>query len=515
MTNVTPPPAFAAFGLSEAVLKGVIAAGFVEPSPVQAETIPAILEGKDLIALARTGTGKTAAFGLPALTRMDPKSRAVQCLVITPTRELASQVSDEMFRLGNIAGFRSVCVVGGQSGYRQVDLIGRGAQIVVATPGRLRDLLDSKRLRDFAPSIVVLDEADEMLDMGFLEDLEAILAHLPAKRQTLLFSATMPAPIARLAERFLHNPKKVDLTGGGTVTTDIRQHAVVVQDHERFEAVARILDGIDNGKCIVFCRTKIETSDLATMLSSRGMAARALHGDIEQDERTRTLKSFRADHCTVLVATDVAARGLDVGGVSHVINCHLPFDHESYVHRIGRTGRAGKTGIAITLVTPREFHALRRFKQTLRATVLPAEVPTLTELSKRDARRLADAAKSTEIDPVAIEIVAALTAADLDPVEAAIRLASMLMSKHKRSGPDRVGMKADVTERLLADKPRSDGPPRGKPGYAGKRGGSYGGYRGASTRDGDRGGNRGGESDQRGGSYGKRRPPPRGPRRDD
>jgi len=469
--TVPPSVTFASFGLRPDVMQGVTAAGFTEPSPVQRDTIPHILAGRDLVALARTGTGKTAAFGLPSLCHIDCKKKDVQMLVIAPTRELAAQVGDEIFRLGRFAGVRCVTVVGGQSGYRQVDMIGRGAQVVVATPGRLRDLLESGRLPKFSPKIVVLDEADEMLDMGFMEDLEAILAKLPAERQTLLFSATMPPAIANLTGRFLKNPAKVDLTGGGTVTTDIRQHVVVVQNHERFEAVARIIDGEDKAKVIVFCRTKIETSDLANMLIGRGVAARAIHGDIEQDERTRTIKAFRDNHCDVLVATDVAARGLDIGGVTHVINCHLPFDRDSYVHRIGRTGRAGKTGSAITLVTPAEFHALRRLAHAIKATVLPAEVPTLADLTRRDGKRLVEAARESDVDPAAVEVVAALTAS-LDPVEAAVRLASLLLDKRKRTGPERVGLGTEVTQRLLSDKPRTGGAPTGrKPPYRGGGGG--------------------------------------------
>ncbi len=477
----TAPVTFTTFGLTPNVLKGVTEAGFTEPSPVQRDTIPHILAGRDLVALARTGTGKTAAFGLPALCRIDTKKPEIQMLVIAPTRELAAQVSDEIFRLGRFTGVRCVTVVGGQSGYRQVDMISRGAHVCVATPGRLRDLLESGRLPKFAPRIVVLDEADEMLDMGFMEDLELILSKLPAERQTLLFSATMPPAIANLSGRFLKDPARIDLTGGGTVTTDIRQHVVVVQQHERFEAVARILDGEDEAKVIVFCRTKIETSDLANMLIGRGIAARAIHGDIEQDERTRTIKAFRDNKCDVLVATDVAARGLDIGGVSHVINCHLPFDRDSYVHRIGRTGRAGKTGIAITLVTPAEFHALRRLAHAIKATVLPAEVPTLAELTRRDGKRLVEAARESDVDPAAVEVVAALTA-ELDPVEAAVRLASLLLDKRKRTGPERVGLGTDVTQKLLADKPRPSYAPGRKPPYRG--GGNSGGYSGPPRRSG-------------------------------
>jgi ATP-dependent RNA helicase DeaD len=499
MTDPQPPTStgFSAFGLSPAILKGVAAAGFVEPSPIQAQAIPLIMTGKDLVALAQTGTGKTAAFGLPAMSMLNPKENSVGILVITPTRELCAQVSDELARLGQAAGIRSVPVYGGQSSWRQVDMVARGAQVVVGTPGRLRDLLESGRLQRFAPKVVVLDEADEMLDMGFQEDIEAIFAKLPAERQTLLFSATMPPAIAHLAERILKDPARLNLTTGARVTTDIEQRFVVIENHERAEAIVRLIDAEEPGKAIVFCRTKIETAELASMLAGRGIATKALHGDIEQDERNRTLKAFRGDTVNVLVATDVAARGLDINNVTHVINFHLPFDQDAYVHRIGRTGRAGKTGIAITLVTPYEFHGLRRIQHAIKATLLPAEIPTLTDLRKRDDMRLVDAAKTKEIEAAAVEIVAALSS-EMDPTEAACRLASLLLDRKERAGPERIGMRADVAKRLVESRPKPGGPGGGG-GYKGRRpswgngggGGGGGGYRGGGG-GGYRGGGGGG-----------------------
>ena len=495
--QIPTPNAFTTFGLSPAILKGVTAAGFVEPSPIQAQAIPLVMAGKDLIALAQTGTGKTAAFGLPAMSRLDLKEKNVGILVITPTRELAAQVSDEMTRLGQFAGIRSVPVYGGQSSWRQIDMVARGAQVVVGTPGRLRDLLESGRLPRFAPKVVVLDEADEMLDMGFQEDIEAIFAKLPAERQTLLFSATMPPAIAHLAERILKTPARLDLTTGARVTTDIEQRFVVIEHHERAEAIVRLIDAEEPGKAIVFCRTKIETAELASMLAGRGIATKALHGDIEQDERNRTLKAFRGDTVNVLVATDVAARGLDINNVTHVINFHLPFDQDAYVHRIGRTGRAGKTGIAITLVTPYEFHGLRRIQYAIKATLLPAEIPSLTDLRKRDDLRLVETAKSTEVEAAAVEIVAALSS-EMDPTEAACRLASLLLEKRQRVGPERIGLRVDVAKRMVDNKPSGNRGQGGRGGgYQGKRpgwnnGGGSGGGGGGGGRSGGGGGYRGG-----------------------
>ena len=353
MTKNNQPSAaeatFAQFGLSETVLAGVVAAGYTTPTPIQTAAIPVVLQGKDLIAQARTGTGKTAAFGLPAMSMLK-QTGGVEVLVITPTRELAGQVSDELFRLGKVAKVRSVAVYGGQSSGRQVELIRRGAHIVVATPGRLLDHLQSGRMGTFTPSIIIIDEADEMLDMGFMDDIKAIFEFLPAQRQTLLFSATMPPPIRKLAQDILKQPVTINLVQSEATNTDVEQSFYVIDEPERLDAVVRLIDSEEPTKSILFCRTKRETDELCEILLSRGCMARALHGDIEQGQRQDTIRAFKEGRLEMLVATDVAARGLDVTGVSHVFNYHMPFDQQGYVHRIGRTGRAGQKGKAITLV---------------------------------------------------------------------------------------------------------------------------------------------------------------------
>ncbi|MCV6608179.1 MAG: DEAD/DEAH box helicase, partial [Campylobacterales bacterium] len=364
---------FEEFELSSEVLKGVKEAGFKEASPIQQQAIPTVLRGVDVVAQAHTGTGKTAAFGLPIMSMMETDNKA-DVLVITPTRELAMQVSDELYKLGRFAGVRTVTIYGGQSYSRQIDQIKRGASIIVATPGRLLDLLESGRI-EIDPNYVVLDEADEMLDMGFLEDINKIFSHLPEKRQTLLFSATMPEPIKRLSAKILKNPEYIQITERETTNKNISQEYYVVEEKERIDAVIRLMNYYDPEKSIIFCRMKREADDLAHNLTAKGYMAKALHGDMDQRSREDAIRAFKKGAVDTLVATDVAARGLDIQGVTHVFNYHIPFDPESYVHRIGRTGRAGKTGLAITLVTPMEFRELQRIKKIVGTTMEHKFVP--------------------------------------------------------------------------------------------------------------------------------------------
>ena len=357
-----PTIMFDDLGLKQEILQSIKYAGFTVPSPIQAEAIPIVLQGRDMVGQAHTGTGKTAAFSLPALNNMKMDG-TVEMLVITPTRELATQVSDEIFKYGRNINAKTVTVYGGSSYTRQLDLINRGASVVVATPGRLLDILKRNMIKDFAPSIVVLDEADEMLDMGFLDDINEIFSYLPTNRQTLLFSATMPQPIKTLASRILNNPAFVSITKGETTNSDIEQLYYVIDEHERDDAIIRLMDSEITKKSIVFCRTKSEVDRLSNVLSNAGYLANGLHGDMEQRQRETVIKGFKSNSVKVLVATDVAARGIHVDNISHVFNYHIPFDPESYVHRIGRTGRAGTKGKAITLLTPLEFKELQRIKQ--------------------------------------------------------------------------------------------------------------------------------------------------------
>ncbi|MDR0665462.1 MAG: DEAD/DEAH box helicase [Helicobacteraceae bacterium] len=476
---------FESFGFKPQILRGVVEAGFATPSPIQAEAMPYILEGRDLIAQAQTGTGKTAAFGLPTMNRIE-RTDQVELLVITPTRELATQVSDELFKLGRFAGVRTVTVYGGQSSYRQVDLIARGAQVVVATPGRLLDLLSSDRLKNFAPSIVVLDEADEMLDMGFLDDIKEIFKFLPKERQTLMFSATMPAPIRDLAGRILRDPVSVKVTPADeTANKDIFQQYYVIEEHERDDAILRLFDAVEPSKSIVFVRTKKEAERLSTMLIAKGYGAKGLHGDMEQKSREEVIKSFKTAQLDILVATDVAARGLDVKDVSHVFNYHIPFDPESYVHRIGRTGRAGKKGVAVTLVTPLEYKELQRIKKIAGADIRRESVPTLGDVKKAHSNKLVGSVLNARLNDESQRILTVLEE-QIDLQQIALKTISLLIEKQNITGPDSIGVNPQRLEKLLNDHRRDRSPKRGGGkggGYARpKRGGYGGGFRGSKTR---------------------------------
>lgn len=359
---------FATFNLKSKVLKGIIGAGFKTPSPVQQSAIPLVLEGHDLIAQAQTGTGKTAAFAIPILNMLEQNSD-IEALIITPTRELAIQISDEVFKLGKFLRTKTICIYGGQSIKRQIDLLDKKPKVMVATPGRLLDHLRNDRIKNFNPRFIVLDESDEMLDMGFLESVEEIFRFIPRTRQTLLFSATMPPPIKNLAKKILNNPKSVQIAKVDITNADIEQKYYIINENERDDAIMRLLDFVASKKCIVFTRTKKEADILANLLISKGYKATALHGDMEQRDRRNAMNAFKENRVEILVATDVASRGLDISNVSHVFNYHLPLNPDSYVHRIGRTGRAGKKGMAITLVTPLEFKDLKRIKEQIKTNL--------------------------------------------------------------------------------------------------------------------------------------------------
>ncbi len=438
---------FEEFGLDEALMKGIREAGFAQPSPIQKQALPVILEGRDLVAQAQTGTGKTAAFGLPTMNRLTFRG-GVEVLVMTPTRELASQVSDELYRLGRYAGVRTVAVYGGQSIRRQVELIQRGAQVVVATPGRLLDHLSSGRLGEFNPHIVILDEADEMLDMGFLEDIRAIFTHLPKDRQTLLFSATIPDAIRHLSTEILKNPFSINLTTEVVFNSDVEQYFYVMEESERSDAVVRLIDSEEPSKTIIFCRTKRETDLLCTTLVSRGCAAKPLHGDMDQQQRQDTISSFREGTVNALVATDVASRGLDISGVTHVFNYHMPFDQSSYLHRIGRTGRAGHKGKAITLVTPSEFRKLKRLQTAIQAKFVHGEIPSISDVHQQHNLRLLRSLYQQPIRDEAVDLLATIQE-EFDLTEVACKLLSMVLDRRNIHGPNRIGLSSQQLQALL------------------------------------------------------------------
>ncbi len=487
-TTEEPTITFDDLGLNNDILRAVKFAGFTVPSPIQAAAIPVVLAGRDMVGQAHTGTGKTAAFGLPALNNINPKD-GVGILVITPTRELATQVSDELYKYGRNMGARTVTVYGGSSYKRQIDLIERGASVVVATPGRLLDILKKDMLKDFNPSIVVLDEADEMLDMGFLDDINEIFSFLPTKRQTLLFSATMPKPIKLLAERILDNPEFISITKGETTNSDITQEYYVIDESERDDAIIRLMDAQESTKSVVFCRTKSEVDRLSNVLSNAGYLANGLHGDMEQRQRETVIKGFKNNSVKVLVATDVAARGIHVNNISHVFNYHIPFDPESYVHRIGRTGRAGTKGKAITLLTPLEFKELQRIKAKVGTTMEHAFVPSKNDLRQNNLKTIVKNIEDQHIYDEAHQIIDMLKE-DIDEEKIMFKLVSMILDKQTIKGPNSIGIPADKIEAILKRaESRNDGRGRGR-----GRGRSGGGYRGNNNRNRDGGGYKGNRS---------------------
>lgn len=490
-------------GLKKEILRSIKDAGFTVPSPIQAAAIPFVLDGRDIVGQAHTGTGKTAAFGLPALNNINTKD-GVGLLVITPTRELATQVSDELFKYGRNIGVKTVTVYGGSSYNRQLDLIKRGASVVVATPGRLLDILKKNLLNDFAPSIVVLDEADEMLDMGFLDDINEIFTYLPSNRQTLLFSATMPKPIKLLAQRILNNPEFVSITKGETTNTDINQEYYVIEESERDDAIIRLMDAEDSKKSVVFCRTKSEVDRLSNVLSNAGYLANGLHGDMEQRQREAVIKGFKNNSVKVLVATDVAARGIHVDNISHVFNYHIPFDPESYVHRIGRTGRAGTKGKAITLLTPLEFKELQKIKAKVGTTMTHAYVPSKNDLRASNLKSIVKNIEDQHIYDEAHQILDMLKQ-DIDEETIMFKLVSMILDKQTIQGPNAIGIPADKLAAILerADK-RRDTRGKGRGSFRGNRNRS-GGDRGRSNDRGRSGGGYRGDRSRSGGDRSRNR----------
>ncbi|HET9651211.1 MAG TPA: DEAD/DEAH box helicase, partial [Usitatibacter sp.] len=379
---------FAALGLDERILSALTALGYEEPTPIQQETIPPLVEGRDLLGQAATGTGKTAAFALPILQRFAVQGPAEGplAIVLVPTRELAMQVAEAVHRYGKALGVRVLPVYGGTPIGRQLHAMRSGVDVVIATPGRALDHLRRGSLPLEHGKMVVLDEADEMLDMGFAEDIEAVLAQVPAERQTILFSATMPPRIEAIARRNQRDPVRIRIAKAAPAAGEVpkvRQQAYLVSRSAKMQALGRILDLESPAAAIVFCRTRIEVDELTETMSARGFQSEALHGGMTQEQRDKVMRRLRAGASALLVATDVAARGLDIERLTHVINYDLPSAPEAYVHRIGRVGRAGREGVAITLVEPREHHQLRNIERLTRHRIEIAKVPTVADLRAR------------------------------------------------------------------------------------------------------------------------------------
>lgn len=469
---------FNEFNLSASLLAEIEKAGFVEASPIQEQTIPLALEGKDVIGQAQTGTGKTAAFGLPTLEKIDVDNTVIQALVIAPTRELAVQSQEELFRFGRSKGVKVRSVYGGSSIEKQIKALKSGAHIVVGTPGRLLDLIKRKALKLNHIETLILDEADEMLNMGFLEDIEAIISRVPEERQTLLFSATMPDAIKRIGVQFMKEPEHVKIAAKELTTELVDQYYIRVKEGEKFDTMTRLMDVEQPELAIVFGRTKRRVDELTRGLKIRGFRAEGIHGDLDQNKRLRVLRDFKNGNLDVLVATDVAARGLDISGVTHVYNYDIPQDPESYVHRIGRTGRAGKSGQSITFVAPNEMGYLqiienltkKRMKGMKPATAEEAFQAKKQVALKKIERDFEDESIRTNFEKFGKD--ARKLAAEFTPEELAMYILSLTVKD-----PDSLPEVEIAREKPLPFKPSSGG-------FSGKgKGGRGNGYRGDQRRD--------------------------------
>ena len=368
--------------LDTRIMRAIAEMGFEQPSPIQAQSIPIAVEGKDMIGQARTGTGKTASFGIPMLQRINPKDKNLQAIVLCPTRELAIQSANEIRKLAKfLHGIKVLPIYGGQEISKQIRSLKGGVQIVIGTPGRVMDHLRRHTLKPQTVDIVVLDEADEMLNMGFREDIETILGQLPEERQTMLFSATMPKPILEIAKRYLHEPEIVKVIQKELTVPKIEQYYYEVNPRKKNEVLSRLLDMYDPSLSLVFCNTKRKVDELVADLKGRGYFAEGLHGDMKQSQRDRVMNGFRNGRTDILVATDVAARGIDVDDVEAVFNYDVPQDDEYYVHRIGRTGRAGREGRAFTLVVGKEIYKLKDIQRYCKTKIRRQPIPSVNDVA--------------------------------------------------------------------------------------------------------------------------------------
>lgn len=379
--------------LNPQILRGIADMGFEEATPIQSQAIPVVLSGVDVIGQAQTGTGKTAAFGIPILQKVDPSLRKTQVLILSPTRELAIQVADEIRKLAKyMHGVKVLPVYGGQDISRQIKALKGGVQIIIGTPGRLLDHLRRKTIRPDFVHTIVLDEADEMLNMGFREDIETILGQLPEERQTMLFSATMPKPILEIAKRYLHEPEIVKVIQKELTVPKIEQYYYEVNPRKKNEVLSRLLDMYDPSLSLVFCNTKRKVDELVADLKGRGYFAEGLHGDMKQSQRDRVMNGFRNGRTDILVATDVAARGIDVDDVEAVFNYDVPQDDEYYVHRIGRTGRAGREGRAFTLVVGKEIYKLKDIQRYCKTKIRRQPIPSVNDVAAIKVEKLLEQA---------------------------------------------------------------------------------------------------------------------------
>lgn len=387
---------FSDLGLNSDILKAIDGMGFEEPSNIQAEVIPVILEGFDVIGQAQTGTGKTLAFGAPVLSKFNGSQGKISSIILTPTRELAIQVNDELVRVSKYSRIKLLPVYGGQPIERQIKALRKGIDMVVGTPGRVLDLIRRNVIDLSGVKFLVLDEADEMLNMGFIDDIESIIQECESDRQTLLFSATMPNEIKKLAKRYMKSDAKhISIVKNAMTVSTINQYYYEIKQKDRFESLCRILDVDEPTTAIIFCKTKRGVDELVESMQARGYNVEGMHGDMSQNQRMNTLRKFKEGNLEFLVATDVAARGIDVENVSHVINYELPQDIESYVHRIGRTGRANREGIAYTLVTAREYMTLKQIEKVTKSKIKRKEIPSIDDIFHSKYKNILNRVKET------------------------------------------------------------------------------------------------------------------------
>ncbi len=469
---------FEQFALPETILKAISEIGFETPSPIQEKTIPLLLEGYDVLGLAQTGTGKTAAFSLPLIAKLDPKLNAPQMLVLAPTRELANQVADAIKDFSrNIPGLRVLAIYGGADYGQQIKELRRGPQIVVGTPGRTIDHLDRGKLKLDQLKALVLDEADEMLRMGFIDDVERIMRDMPKERQTALFSATMPPAIKNITKNYMSEPKEVKIAAKTQTVSNIDQFYWQVAGLNKIEALARILEVNNDGAAIIFARTKTSTTDIAERLEAKGFSVAALNGDMNQSMRERTIARLKAAKLDIVVATDVAARGLDVERIGLVVNFDIPYDAEAYVHRIGRTGRAGRSGKAVMFVGFREQRLLRNIERMTRQKIEQMQLPTREEIEKKRVSsfqdKLAAAVANAQLEDY--QSIASELAANLGMSE--LELATALLFQAQTARPFKLPADPEVRSARFNNERgsrRGERSERGERNHRGQRGAEKG-----------------------------------------
>lgn len=475
--------------LDERILRAVTDMGFEAASPIQAQAIPVQLEGRDCLGQAQTGTGKTAAFGIPLLQKIDPQNRKLQAIALCPTRELAIQVAEEIRRLAKyMHGIKVLPIYGGQDIVRQIRGLKDGTQIVIGTPGRVMDHMRRKTLKCDQVHTVIMDEADEMLNMGFLEDMETILSQLPEERQTVMFSATMPPAIQEIARKFQQNPVTVKVVKKELTVPKVTQYYYEVKPKTKVEVMCRLLDMYAPKLSIAFCNTKKQVDELVQELQGRGYFAEGLHGDLKQEQRDRVMGSFRNGTTEILVATDVAARGIDVDDVEAVFNYDIPQDDEYYVHRIGRTGRAGREGLAFSLVVGREVYKLRDIQRYCKTRIIPQAIPSLDDITAIKAEKIMDQVKEVLVDTDLTKMVniieQKLVEEDYTALDVAAALLKLSMGEENEDIDDsgRLARSLDELDRYGWD--GRDGGRGGRNGRSGSRGGNgRGGRNGREGRD--------------------------------